>query len=81
MALIESSQDGTRVVIHPVDKPQAEPIRVAYDRVANDRVKHCSKLFADKFWLTRAIAEVKTTRRCPPIMAIQIVMKLIAGTK
>ena len=79
MALIESyniSQDGTRVVIHPVDKPQAELIRVA-----NDRVKHCSKLFADKFWLTRAIAEVKTTRRCPPIMAIQIVMKLIAGTK
>jgi len=27
------AQDGSGVVIHPVDKPQAVPIRVAYDRV------------------------------------------------
>ena len=43
------AQDGTGVVIHPVDKPQAEPIRVAYDRV-----RHCSELLSDKFWPTRA---------------------------
>jgi len=37
------------VVIHPVDKPQAKPIRVAYDRV-----RHCSELLTDTFWPTRA---------------------------
>ena len=43
------SQDRIGVVIQPVDKPQAEPGRVAYDRV-----RHCSELLTDKFWLTRA---------------------------
>ena len=37
------------MVIQSVDKPQAEPIRVAYDRV-----RHCSELLTDKFWPTRA---------------------------
>ena len=43
------SLDGTGVVIQPVNKPQAEPIRVAYDRI-----RHCSELIADKFWPTSA---------------------------
>ena len=37
------------MVIQPVNKPQAEPIRVAYDRI-----RHCSELIADKFWPTSA---------------------------
>ena len=37
------------MVIQSVDKPQAEPIRIAYDRV-----RHCSELLTDKFRPTRA---------------------------
>ena len=38
----------TGVVIHPVDQPQAEPIRIAYNKI-----RQCSGLIPDKFWPTR----------------------------
>ena len=37
------------MVIQPVNKPQAELIRVVYDRI-----RHCSELIADTFWPTSA---------------------------
>ena len=40
--IIEQSETG--VVVRPVDKPQAEPIRVAYDRI-----QRCSNAIPDKF--------------------------------
>ena len=43
--IIEQSETG--VVVRPVDKPQAEPIRVAYDRI-----QRCSDTIPDKFWPT-----------------------------
>ena len=50
--ILEQSETG--VTIRPVDKPHAEPIRVAYDRV-----RHCSELLPDKFWPTKAIKNNK----------------------
>ena len=65
------------MVIQPVDKPQAEPIRVAYDRV-----RHCSELLAEKFWPTRATkSRNKAARRRRPIIAIQMIVILIGETK
>ena len=45
------------MIIQPVDKPQAEPIRVAYDRV-----RHCSELLTDKIWLARAANKNKNNK-------------------
>ena len=45
--IIEQSDTG--VVVHPIDKPQAEPIRVAYNRIRH----YCDSL-QNKFWPTRA---------------------------
>jgi len=65
------------VVIQLVDKPQAEPIRVAYDRV-----RHCSELLADKFWPTRTTkSRNKAVRRRRPIIAIQMIVRVIGETK
>ena len=40
--IVDLSKTG--VVIRPVDQPQAEPIRVAYNRI-----RQCSGLIPDKF--------------------------------
>ena len=40
-------QNETGVVVQSVNKPQAEPIRVAYDRI-----QRCSDAIPDKFWPT-----------------------------
>ena len=45
--IIEQSDTG--VVVHQIDKPQAEPIRVAYNRIRH----YCDSL-PNKFWPTRA---------------------------
>ena len=45
--IIEQSQTG--VVVRPVDKPQADSIRVAYNRI-----RHCADSIPDMFWPTRA---------------------------
>ena len=45
--IIEQSDTG--VIVHPIDKPQAEPIRVAYNRIRH----YCDSL-PNKFWPTRA---------------------------
>ena len=37
------------MVVLPVDQPQANPIRVAYNRI-----RHCADLIPDVFWPTRA---------------------------
>ena len=37
------------MVVHPVDQPQADPIRVAYNRI-----RHCADSIPDVFWPTRA---------------------------
>ncbi|XP_065905553.1 uncharacterized protein [Dysidea avara] len=50
--ILEQNEIG--VTICPVDKPHAEPIQVAYDRV-----RHCSELLPDKFWPTKAIKNNK----------------------
>ena len=42
-------QSDTGVVVHPIDKPQAEPMRVAYNRIRH----YCDSL-PNKFWPTRA---------------------------
>ena len=42
-------QSDTGVVVHPIDKPQAEPIRVAYNRI-----RHYCDCLSNKFWPTRA---------------------------
>ena len=44
--IVELSKTG--VFVHLVDQPQADPIRVAYNRI-----HQCSSLIPDKFWLTR----------------------------
>ena len=43
--IIEQNELG--VTVRPVDKPQAEPIRVAYDRIWR-----CANDIPDKFWPT-----------------------------
>ena len=35
---------GTEVVVHPVDRPQVDPIRVAYNRI-----RHCANSIPDVF--------------------------------
>ena len=45
--IIEQSDTG--VVVRPIDKPQAEPIRVTYNRIRH----YCDSL-PNKFWPTRA---------------------------
>ena len=44
--IVELSKTG--VVVCPVDQPQAEPVRVAYNRI-----RQCFGLIPDKFWPTR----------------------------
>ena len=45
--IVEQSETG--VVVRPVDRPQADPIRVAYNRI-----RHCADSIPDVFWPTRA---------------------------
>ena len=45
--IIEQSDTG--VTVRPIDKPQTEPIRVAYNRI-----RHCYNSLPDKFWSTKA---------------------------
>ena len=45
--IVEQSETG--VVVRPVDQPQADPIRVAYNRI-----RHCADSIPDVFWPTRA---------------------------
>ena len=45
--IIEQSDTG--VTVRPIDKPQTDPIRVAYNRI-----RHCCNSLPDKFWPTRA---------------------------
>ena len=47
--IIEQSHDQTGVVVCPVDRPQADSIRVAYNRI-----RHCADSIPDVFWPTRA---------------------------
>ena len=42
-------QSGTGVVVCPVNQPQADLIRVAYNRI-----RHCADSISDVFWPTRA---------------------------
>ena len=41
-------QSGTGVVVRPVDRLQADLIRVAYNRI-----RHCANTISDVFWPTR----------------------------
>ena len=43
------AQSETGVVIHPVGRPQADAIRVAYNRI-----QYCAESIPDVFWPTRA---------------------------
>ena len=45
--IVEQSETG--VVVRPVDRSQADPIRVVYNRI-----RHCAALIPDVFWPTRA---------------------------
>ena len=54
--IVERSETG--VVVRPVDQPQADPIRVAYNRI-----RCCADSIPDTFWPTRARVTGATSRR------------------
>ena len=50
-------RQDTGMVVHPGDRPQADPIRVAYNRIW-----HCTDSISDVFWPTRAIVTQTRSR-------------------
>ena len=64
------------MVIQPVNKPQAEPIRVAYDRI-----RRCSELMTSFGQPELLIVEVNTVRKYHRPLAIQMMTILLMGTK
>ena len=72
--IVELSKTG--VVVCPVDQPQAEPIRVAYNRI-----RQCFGLIPDKFWPTRTRVIRSKSKRHDGTSADGTVMRNTTGSK